>query len=257
MSRFGNLEFDHGADENLVQGVSLKDEAHYFAAAQAHFESGRFEPALRAFAKVLEFNPKNAAAWTGQIRMLIELGEYREANVWAEKALASFPNEPELLAASAVALARLGDLKAAMAFSDASIGERGNTPYVWLARGDVLLARKEKRADYCFEKALTVAASEWVWPWLASRVQSTYKNFAKALKLAQQALARDAARAVIWLQLGSCELALGLVSQAQVSLQHARELDDELEEIHRVLAEAGEVGLAARIGRAWRRLFQP
>jgi len=28
----------------------------------------------------------------------------------------------------------------ALAFSDASIEERGDTPYVWLARGDVLLA---------------------------------------------------------------------------------------------------------------------
>jgi len=257
MSRFGNLEFNRSPDENLRQSPDLKDEAHYFAAAHAHFESGRFEPALRAFAKVLEFNPKNSAAWTGQIRMLIELGEYQEAKVWAEKALANFPNEPELLAANAVALARLGDLKAAMAFSDASIEEHGNTPYVWLARGDVLLARKEKRADYCFEKAFGFAPQEWLWPWLASRVHSVYKNFAKALRLAQQALARDAARAVIWLQLGRCELALGLVSQAQVSLQHARELDDQLEDVHRVLVDAGEVGLLTRIGRAWRRLFQP
>ena len=27
------------------------------------------------------------AAWTGQVRMLIELGEFREAKLWADKAL--------------------------------------------------------------------------------------------------------------------------------------------------------------------------
>ena len=51
-------------------------------------------------------------------------------------------SEPELLAAKAVALGRNGDLQEALAFSDASIEERGDTPYVWLARGDVLLARR-------------------------------------------------------------------------------------------------------------------
>jgi len=39
-----------------------------------------------------------------------------------------------LLAAKAVALARGGDLQAALAFSDALSEERGDTPYIWLAR---------------------------------------------------------------------------------------------------------------------------
>ena len=36
------------------------------------------------------------------MRMLIELGEFREAKLWADKALERFPHEPELLAAKAV-----------------------------------------------------------------------------------------------------------------------------------------------------------
>src|SRR3989454_9561242 len=115
------------------------------------FENGLFEEALRLYAKVLEFNPRNAVAWTGQVRMLIELNEFEEAKKWADKALERFPDEPELLASKAVALARLGDLQAAMVYSDASIGERGETPYLWLARGEVQMARKEKRAEYSFD----------------------------------------------------------------------------------------------------------
>src|SRR5438094_8960888 len=159
MSRFVNLEFggeseDHSQD---AQKALSKDEAYYSAEARAAFENGNFEAALRLFSKVLEFNPENAAAWTGQVRMLIELGEFGEAKLWADKALERFPHEPELLAAKAVALGRGGDLQGALAFSDAATEERGDTPYVWLARGDVLLAREETRADYCFEKALLLA----------------------------------------------------------------------------------------------------
>src|SRR2546430_1791721 len=81
-------------------------------------------------------------------------------------ALERFSREPELLAAKAVALARNGDLQGALAFSDLAIEERGDTPYVWLARGDVLLAREEQRANYCFEKAQMLAPRDWFVAWL-------------------------------------------------------------------------------------------
>src|SRR3989441_1935818 len=188
MSRFNSLEFGEQFDDQLPQQRELiKGEAFYMAEARAAFENANFEQGLRLCSKVLEFNPENAGAWTGQVRMLIELGEFREAKLWADKALERFPHEPELLAAKAVALGRSGDLQGALAFSDASIEERGDTPYIWLARGDVLLARAEARADYCLEKALLLAPRDWFTLWLAARVRHYYKQFALALKLLQQA----------------------------------------------------------------------
>src|SRR5947199_303410 len=79
-------------------------------------------------------------------------------------------------------------LEEALAFSDASIEERGDTPYIWLARGDVLLAREEQRADYCFEKALLLGPKDWFIVWLAARIREHYEQFVLALKLLQQAI---------------------------------------------------------------------
>src|SRR5215213_4878430 len=103
MSRFGNLEFGENPRAGAEARAQNKDEAFYLREAGDFFETGRFEQALRSYAKALEQNPKSAAGWTGQVRMLIELGEYKEAKLWAEKALAMFPREGELLAAKAVA----------------------------------------------------------------------------------------------------------------------------------------------------------
>jgi tetratricopeptide (TPR) repeat protein len=259
MSRFGNLELggqheDHSHDSSRQPA---KGEAHFLAEAQSAFEHGNFESALRLFAKVLEFNPQNPAAWTGQVRMLIELGEFQEARLWADKALEKFPSEPELLAAKAVALARSGDLQGALAFSDSSIEERGDTPYVWLARGDVLLARKESRADYCFEKALAFAPRDWLLPWLAGRIRFYYRQFALALKLMQQALEANASHFLLWLELGRCQQALGLAGPARHSYEQAQQLQPYHPEVSRAFRELAHVGGFARFCGWWKNIFRP
>lgn len=252
MSRFVNLEFD-GEAENGEQNSApaLKDEAYYLAQARAAFETGRFEHALRMYAKVLEHNAGNPAAWSGQVRMLIELGEFREARLWSDKALERFPQDPELLAAKAVALARAGDPDGALAFSDAAIEERGDTPYIWLARGDVLLAREEARADYCFEKALLLARGDWFVAWLAARIRRYYNQFAAALKLLQGALELNAAHFLLWLELGRCQQDLGQTGPARNSYTQARQLNPRCEEARERLQKLSRRGWAGR----WRALF--
>ena len=227
MSRFVNLELGGESEDQprQTQKELVKDEAYYLAEARAAFETGNFEQGLRFYSKVLEFNPKNATAWTGQVRMLIELGEFREAKLWADKALERFPNEPELLAAKAVALGRGGDLQGALAFSDARIEERGDTPYIWLARGDVLLARQESRADYCFEKALLLAPRDWFIAWLAARIRFFYEQFVLALKHLQQAVEWNPGQFRLWLEHGHCQQSLGMVGAAENSFTQAKQLN--------------------------------
>lgn len=257
MSRFGNLEFgDESAGELRSDETRGSDEVLHLEAGDAAFAKGEFEQALRRYSKVLEFNPQNAPAWTGQVRMLIELGEFKEAKLWADKALEQFPHEPELLAAKAVALARIGDLEAALLFSNASIAERGDSPYLWLARGDVLLARNEARADYCFDKALALAPQNWFINWLAARVRLVYDQFVLALKLLEQAIECDAGRFVLWLELGRCQAALGLVNPARHSLQQARLLNPQSTATAEALLALEDAGMSSQLQGWWRRLFK-
>jgi len=257
MSRFVNLELGGESEDRppQTQKPLVKDEAYYLNEARVAFENGNFEPALRFYSKVLEFNPENAAAWTAQVRMLIELGEFREAKLWADKALERFPNEAELLAAKAVALGRIGDLQGALAFSDASIEERGDSPYVWLARGDVLLAREEPRADYCFEKALLLAPKDWLIAWLAARIRYFYRQFALALKLLQQAVEWNAGHFLLWLELGQCQQELGLVSAARLSLAQAQQLNPQCRAASLALVKLSQTGLWASLVGWWKQRF--
>lgn len=258
MSRFINLEFadESNNDSSLGDKPLVKGESYYLAEARAAFESGSFEPGLRLYSKVLEYNPKNVVAWTGQVRMLIELGEFREAKLWADKALERFPNAPELLAAKAVALGRSGDLQGALAFSDASIEERGDTPYVWLARGDVLLARAEARAEYCFEKAQLLAPNDWFIAWLAARIRCYYEQFVLALKLIQKAVELNPGHFLLWLEQGLCLQRLGMVDAAEHSFSQAQQLNKHCQEAQLGLTQMSQTGWFDRLRGRLRGLFK-
>ena len=230
MSRFSNLEFDSHSNsdrrqEQIPGNEAVKDEQHYLALAQGEFELADFEGSLRHYAKVLEFNADSTQSWLGQVRALIELGEFREAKLWADKALERFPDEPELLAAKAVALARCGDTDSALAFSDAAVEQRGDSPYVWLARGDVFLARKEHRASTCFDRAHAMAPEDWFIAWLAARIHFFYERFAMALKTTLTALNLNSENDALWLQAGLCQMELSLCDAATVSFERACELN--------------------------------
>jgi cytochrome c-type biogenesis protein CcmH/NrfG len=155
-----------------------------------------------------------------------------------------------------VALGRAGDLDGALVFSDTSIEEQGDTPYVWLARGDVLLARKEPRADYCFEKALLLAPKDWFVAWLAARIRFYYQQFALALKLLQQALEWNAGNFVLWLAMGQCQVQLGLVSAAKVSLAQAQQLNPQCREASLALVKLTQAGPLAGLAGWWKRWFK-
>ena len=241
MSRFVNLEFEGESNRQRQpeHKLPVKDEIYYLHEANLAFENGNFELALRNYSKVLEFNATNVTAWGGQVRMLIELGEFKEAKLWADKALERFPNEAELLAAKAVALARSGDLEAALTFSDAAIEERGDTAYIWLARGDVLFARKESLAEYCLEKAMAIAPKNWLVAWLSARIHFYYRQFARALKAMEQAVEWNPGHFLVWLERGRCQQSLGLLGPAETSFTQARQLNpdclaakDGLDQIH-------------------------
>lgn len=246
MSRFGNLEFD--AEPRSESAPRLeRDEGYWLETARESFQRAEFESALRSYARVLEYNPKNVQAWTGQVRVLIELGEYEEAKVWANKALEQFPTAPELLASKAVALGRLGDHENALAFSDASVEERGDSAYIWLARGDVLLGHRASKADYCLERAISMAPGDWVMAWLVARVRMYYRQFAAALRVIQTAVELAPGEFVVWVTCGECQTALGLPDRARISFTQAIQLNRDCAAAHQALRALSERGLMARV----------
>jgi tetratricopeptide (TPR) repeat protein len=250
MSRFVHLEFEGESSENRPPARRSSGENQCLLDAKAAFEAADFEQALRLYGRALEFDTTTAAAaWVGQIRALIELGDFDKANQWADQALERFPHEPALLSAKAVVLGRLGDFEAAMTFSDAAFSERNDGAYLWLARADVFLSRREAMAEVCLQRAITGCERDWAVAWLAARIQMFYQQFAQALKSAQIAVDWNPGNAIVWATVATCQSRLGLVRLAESSLAHALELDPQCDSARRLRRELADTGIFRRVGR--------
>ena len=150
-----------------------------------------------------------------------------------------------------MALGRLGETDVALAFSDAALDQPGDSAFVWLARGDVLLARRERKVDPCFDRALQLAPGDWLVRWLAARIRAHWKQFAAALKLVQEAAALSPDRFVLWLLCGQCQWALGLADAASTSFHQVLALNPQCREADAGLIQLRNTGWFSRLLSRW------
>ena len=251
MRRFSHLEFGDRRDEGagkIPAGEEIRDAEYFHKEALRYWLAGDFELALRNYSRALEQNSTYYPGWLGQVLMLIELGEYREAAVWVDKALEMFPEHPELLAAKAVACARDGRLEKAVAYSDNSIAKDNVTSLVWLARAEVLLNRKSNIAQNCISKAVSIAAGEdgLMVRLRAGRLLNQRGDYAAALQYLRAVTDELPRSALAWYELGCCQARLGR-PEAKVSFEQALKMHPDWTVAEEALRKFKNRGFFARL----------
>jgi len=256
-SRFTRLELESldrlAAAESAeqLQGTPVRDAGHHFRLAQEMHRWGRFEEGLQSFTRALREDRALIPAWVGQVQMLVELEEYKEARLWADKALELFRNQGDLLAAKAQACIRAGDRAAGAACCDAALGSAGSSAWRWEVRGEIWLATRQRRHDDCFEKALAEPESDWFDRIVIARIYMFYGQVARALRYLRQALDLAPDHGYNWFVLGQCQAALGWGAVAEQSFQHCLELAADYAPARHAIQELNS---ESRLRRAWRRL---
>ena len=247
MDRFSQLEFGDKRPAETSCGQAPRDAAYFQREAVRYWLAGDFELALRNYCRVLEQNNAVFEGWAGQVLMLIELGEYREADLWADKALELFPDHPELLALRAVACSRDARVEKAIAYSDAAIGQDRPTARAWLARAEVFLDRNDSVVDGCLSKAIGAAGQDATVVRLeAARLLRRRRAYPAAMAHLQEVVKAMPTSALAWYELGCCQQSMGL-AQAQAGIEQALRLHP-----HWSVAEQA---LRRCKGGFWRQLF--
>lgn len=211
MDRFSQLEFGDAAPQGgRSPGEPVRDATYFYEEATKYWLAGDYELALRNYSRVLEQNNTLFEAWAGQVLMLIELREYREADMWADKALKLFPEHAELLALKAIACARDARREQAAAYSDNSVGKEILTPRVWLARAEIFMNRKGPVYESCIRKAVACAGNRGpVIKLEAGRLLAGARNHVLAIQYLREVVQLLPKSALAWYELGRCQAALG------------------------------------------------
>jgi tetratricopeptide (TPR) repeat protein len=249
MDRFSQLEFGEVSPERkpAFSGEPIRDADYFYKEAMKYWLAGDFEPALRNYSKILERNNVFFEAWAGQVLMLIEMEEYHEAIIWADKALELFPEHPELLALKAVANARDAKMEKAIAYSDNSITKDNITPRVWLARAEVFLGRRSSIAENCISKAISCSGDMLpVIKFEAARLLNKRGNYSAAIEYLNDALKIFPKSALIWYELGCCQAKLGR-SEAVAALEQSIKLRPDWERPKKVLHQFSKRGFFRKL----------
>jgi tetratricopeptide (TPR) repeat protein len=256
MKRFDRLEFEPSGNRVATpESAPLRepdhDERHWLKQAITERRNGMHESALRLYSRALEMDKSLVAGWAGQVQMLIALGEYPEAELWARKALELFKNNADLLAGRSQAFCRIGDFESALASSDASVNQQGLGPYPFVARGELMLARKEKAEEHCFEKAVQLDR-DWLVRLDIANVYLFHDRPTKALAWIRRAVEEASDHAYCWYFQGRCEIALGLDRAAEASFKRCLQLAPKHADARRELEELKRGGKGVRnLFRRW------
>jgi tetratricopeptide (TPR) repeat protein len=249
MDRFSQLEFGEVSPERkpTFSGEPIRDADYFYKEALKYWLAGDFEPALRCYSKILEVNNVSFEAWVGQVLMLIELEEYREVLIWADKALELFPEHPELLALKAVANARDAKMDKAIAYSDNSISKDNITARVWLARAEVFLNRKSSIAENCISKAISSAGNMLpIIKFEAARLLSKKGNYSAAIEHLNNVVKVFPKSAFVWYELGCCQGKLGR-SEAAATLEQSLKLRPNWDRPQKALRQFSKRGFFRRL----------
>ena len=237
--RFDKLEFERPPEEPNKPAAEPrvdKDEKHWAKLADENRRTGNYETALRFYSRALEVDKMRVTAWVGQVQMLIQLREYPQASLWSAKALEMFPSNGELMSTQAQAECRMGNMKKAFTLSDGSLRQRGESPYRWQVRGELVIAGKQQNDRYCFDKA-QIADKDWLVKLESALIYYHYTIFNVGQQRAQLAVEQAPQAYYPWYVLGVGQAKLGFDSAAVSSFNHCLQLCPRHEEARSRLAE--------------------
>lgn len=255
MGRFSALEFNEAPQVEVeqvrqVKGEVIKDAQYFISLGERHFYRMEYEEALKNFSSAASTDPGAIPAWLGQVHCLIQLSEFREAELWVKKAMELVGENADFLALHALGYARKGDFDRACGYSDASTEAAGNSSLPYIVRGEIFLYAR-RNSEYCFEQACTLAThQQWRTRFLIADGCLFSKKRAGALiayKYLQPALDTDGHRIELQLQMVRVLIAQGKTKAAGKLLEEIEFSHPELTSLKRLKRQLRKPGFFAKL----------
>lgn len=258
MSRFEHIEINNPSPEpedDICNEPEVIDQHYCMTKADAFFDDENYEHALTVYSRALQYDINMESAWLGQLRCLTELGELQEAEIWSRRALDRFPNSSQILAAKGAIEGRMSGYTTALKYIDAAFEAQGITPYVWIARGEVLTSVSAVNAKACFLKAIEMAKTDWrIFAWIG-RSYMLHGCYHQALDYLKEAVRLDSNRHTCWYRIGKCYESLRQAEDARIAYRRALSVRSSFMPAHDALLGLENQGFTGKLCDSIRGLF--
>jgi len=230
------------------------DQGYYLAEAENLFYQGDYQKALRLYSRAMQVDQSTVDPWIGQVLSLIELGQKREAAMWALRSLELFPEDPRLISLQGLTYALNGTIKRGLACSDYAISQPlPATAFIWAVRGHILSLADNQNATFCFDKAMEVRQKDdWKTPLRIGLLLISEKKWSRAAEFLELAVQVNGKNPFAWKKLGFAREQLGLAQPALEAYQAAIHLNVADKEADDAMRRLTCTSLPVRL---WRRLF--
>ena len=245
-------EYQAPTPEQVAFQQELRDSSYHLQQARKLELAGDQEDAMRTYSAALGEDPRQLAAWVGQLWLLAELEEYPELDLWARKAIETFPDNPQLIAMRSIGLYRMGHRQEARDLNDMALERGGESDTVWLARAEVMMNQKRIAAEECLNHARRCTDYEPTLLLRAGSICLRHKRFQLGVRQIETLVASTES-AYGWFLLGELRKQLGLAEAARVAYQQAADLAP-LNMGYKQAVRSADPGLFGRISGIFRRI---
>lgn len=256
MGRFSKLEPEKlkSMEKDFYSEEEESYDAHQcFIKGDEEYFVGNFEKSIKYYSKSLQLENSRIDAWIGQINALIAIRQYKEADLWAGQGLMLFPENADLIALRGVTYALKGFLKRAIGSSDFSLN-KGNSPTVWISRGEILLIAQNKNSFFCFEKAMELGGSnDWKIPMQIGMIFHRHRMYSSALKYLTKAGSFNSTNFYLWYLIARCNYHLDFKEKANAAVKRAIEINPNFSLSKNTLKEINRFSLFRQIKNIFKR----
>lgn len=275
MGRFSKLETGAGAEsekdsEKGPFGLRTKvrnkpqadssagpdyDQGHYQAEGDKFFFNGEYEKSLRAYSRAMQVDHSAIEPWIGQVLALINMKQYREATMWAMRAVELFPEDANLSSLQGLTLALTGARQRAISCSDFAMARPGGgCAFTWAMRGQILSHADNPNAAFCFDKVEeTRNPEDWRILMIVGDFLVNEKKYARGLQFLRKAVENTSGNAWLWKRIGFANEHLGFTQPALEAYTTALDINPNDRQAQEHLKRLASVPLPVRI---WRRFFR-
>lgn len=229
------------------------DQGHYQAEGDRHFYLGDYKMAMRAYSRAMKVDHSAIDPWVGQVLSLVRMKQYREAAMWALRAVELFPEDARLASLQGLTLALTGARQRAISCSDYAMSRpNGGCAFCWAVRGQILSHAENPNATFCFDKVKELrAGNDWQILAQVGEFLLTEKKWARALEFLKAAIEINPANPWLWKRLGVANEQLAFTQPALDAYNTALEMNPNDREAQDCIQRLTTVPLHTRL---WRRL---